>query len=92
MTTCRIQKGGVIVGEIGQNEIFGEMSFLEGQAASATVISVEPVELYVIEGFTIKRLLQSHPDLGARFFKYVASVLEERLTQRERKLYKPQEQ
>jgi CRP-like cAMP-binding protein len=55
---CKIVKDRETLGIIKTGEIFGEMSFLEGGAASADVIAVDVVELFVIEGYFIKRLLE----------------------------------
>jgi hypothetical protein len=77
------------------------MFFVE-KPASASVVAVEPVELYVIDGFglfclhliecfncrwTLKKLLKLKPALGGRFFKYLATVVQERLVKRESLLY-----
>lgn len=55
---------------IGEGEIFGEISFLEGSPASFPVLADSPeLELFVIEGHTMQLLFEWKPELAARFFK-----------------------
>jgi len=57
---------------------FGEISFLRG-TATATVIANDDIDIYVIEAEYLKRLFHKNDRLAARFFKYLAIVLERRL-------------
>lgn len=54
-----------MLGTIGSSEIFGEMGFVQCQPASASVVAEsDEVELYVIEGYYLGRLMQvrsTHP-------------------------------
>jgi len=81
--SCVIEKNGVALRHLGVGEIFGEMSFIDCTASSASVIATDTVELFMIEGSTISKLLSLKPGLAGRFFKYLATILEERLSQRE---------
>jgi len=55
--------------------LFGEMSFLEGGAATASVIADEDaVDMYIIEGYFINIVFVKYPDLAGRFYCYIASV------------------
>lgn len=60
-------------------EMFGEISFVRGNAASASVRALTHAQVCVIEGTAINRLVQVHPALGAKFLHYVCSVLAFRL-------------
>jgi len=84
---CRIEKiidgSPQTLGTI-QREIFGEITFLQGGRATASVIAnSEKVELYMVEGYALKVLFELKPGLAGRFFKYLASIAEKRLWERE---------
>lgn len=72
-----------IVGRLDAGEIFGEMSFMQGEGASASVMADSEVELYRIEGHILNTLFEWKPTLGARFFKYLCVVIEKRIQTRE---------
>jgi len=77
-----------VLGVIKRSEIFGEMSFLQGTGASASVVAHSPrVDLMIIEGFTLRLLFDSQPSLAARFYKYLASVIGRRLFNREKQIF-----
>eukprot|EP01117_Protostelium_nocturnum_P013775 TRINITY_DN517_c0_g1_i3.p1 TRINITY_DN517_c0_g1~~TRINITY_DN517_c0_g1_i3.p1 ORF type:complete len:851 (-),score=358.21 TRINITY_DN517_c0_g1_i3:50-2602(-) len=81
---CVIDINEGVIGEVNEGEIFGEMSFLQLRSASAAITAAsETVELYVIEGYKLNRLIRQNTALGARFFKYIALVLEGRVQKRE---------
>eukprot|EP01125_Pyxidicula_operculata_P006043 TRINITY_DN2111_c0_g1_i1.p1 TRINITY_DN2111_c0_g1~~TRINITY_DN2111_c0_g1_i1.p1 ORF type:complete len:1230 (-),score=380.39 TRINITY_DN2111_c0_g1_i1:146-3835(-) len=86
--TCRIEKeidGNVIVvGTIGEQSITGEISFLEGSGATASVISnTDDTTVLVIEGFFLDVLFEYFPGLSGRFYHFIATVLSTRLKARE---------
>eukprot|EP01121_Diplochlamys_sp_Union-15-3_P018988 TRINITY_DN703_c0_g3_i1.p1 TRINITY_DN703_c0_g3~~TRINITY_DN703_c0_g3_i1.p1 ORF type:complete len:141 (-),score=11.03 TRINITY_DN703_c0_g3_i1:58-480(-) len=63
--------------------IFGEISFIEGGKASATVISSsDDTAILVIEGYYLNVLFQYHPRLAPRFYHYLCTVLAKRLAER----------
>jgi CRP-like cAMP-binding protein len=70
---------GVAIRQLGPGTVFGEMSFLESAAASASIVAREPVELDVIEGSRVNSLLASVPGLAARFYQSLAVTLAQRL-------------
>lgn len=60
--------------------VFGEMSFLEDIAATATVVAdSELVEVFVIERVFLERLLETNMDFFGRFYKSLAWMLSHRL-------------
>ena len=74
---------------MGVGSLFGEMSFLEGGGATASVITdSDTVEMYILEGHFINIVFVKHPDLSGRFFAYLASVIAERLNSREKAIAK----
>ncbi|MCC6558067.1 MAG: cyclic nucleotide-binding domain-containing protein [Polyangiaceae bacterium] len=70
---------GVAIRQLGPGDVFGEMSFLESAAASASIVAQEPCELDVIEGAFVHSLLGSVPGLAARFYQSLAVTLARRL-------------
>eukprot|EP01104_Vermistella_antarctica_P014160 TRINITY_DN4411_c0_g1_i1.p1 TRINITY_DN4411_c0_g1~~TRINITY_DN4411_c0_g1_i1.p1 ORF type:complete len:1113 (+),score=294.82 TRINITY_DN4411_c0_g1_i1:230-3568(+) len=71
------------LGIMGADETFGEISFLLGGGATASVIaSSDDVEIFMIEAEFLKRLFNSDPGLAGRFFTYLSVLLERRLRPR----------
>lgn len=70
---------GVAIRQLGPGEVFGEMSFLESAAASASVFAREDVDLDIVEGTYVHSLLASVPGLAARFYQSLATMLAKRL-------------
>jgi len=80
-------KNSMSIVRIGEGEIFGELSFLEGSTSSVTILAdSNVVELLVMEGHMLVQLFEWKPELAARFFKYLATVIEKRLHLREKVL------
>lgn len=54
-----------------EGETFGEISFLQGKGATASVVadSETGVDLTIIEGYFINALFNIHADFAGRFFK-----------------------
>ena len=64
---------------IGPGEVCGEMSFLEDQPASASVVAEEAVEAYHLDRATLQSLFELFPHLASRFYRSVAANLSHRL-------------
>jgi len=77
-----------VISQLLTKAIFGEMTFLELGAASASVIADEEVLVYKIEGAYINSLFVNHPSLAGHFFAYIAEILAERLQKQEKKSFK----
>ncbi|WP_263772704.1 cyclic nucleotide-binding domain-containing protein [Propionivibrio soli] len=75
----RSGKTPYLVTALAPGEVFGEVSFVDGQPASATVIATEPSEIDVLEKADVLSLLVSVPGLASRFYQSVALKLAERL-------------
>ena len=72
-----------------EGELFGEMSFLEEAGASASVVADDEVEVDVIPGEHVRRLLDSLPGFAARFYHSLAVTLSERLRRTSRTALPP---
>jgi len=82
--SCKVVKENRIISIIELDSIFGEVSFLEGCPATATVIACEELEVNIIEAYYLHVLFQYQPQVAGRFYHYLASVLSKRITERER--------
>lgn len=68
-----------VIAQLGAGEICGEMAFLEGGIASASVVALTEVEAYAIEWSGLKDLFELFPHLGSRFYRSLALGLSRRL-------------
>jgi CRP/FNR family cyclic AMP-dependent transcriptional regulator len=64
---------------IGPGEICGEMSFLEDQPVSASVVAEAEVEAYYLDRPTLNNLFELFPHLASRFYRSLATNLSRRL-------------
>lgn len=71
---------------MNQGETFGEISFLKGKGANASVIAHtdEGVELTIIEGYYINALFNINPGFAGRFYKYMCFLLAHRIKLRQK--------
>jgi len=91
--TCRVEKyiDGVdlVLARMDNGELFGEISFLEGVKATATVVADEEgTDIYIIEGAALTVLFARQPALAGRFYQYLAQLLSTRLREREKQMEK----
>jgi CRP-like cAMP-binding protein len=68
-----------VIATLGAGEICGEMAFLEGGVASASVVAIDDVEAYGVEWSALKDLFELFPHLGSRFYRSLAVGLSRRL-------------
>jgi extracellular factor (EF) 3-hydroxypalmitic acid methyl ester biosynthesis protein len=69
----------MVIATLAAGEICGEMAFLEGGIASASVIAIDNVEAYAIDWTGLKDLFELFPHLGSRFYRSLALGLSRRL-------------
>jgi CRP-like cAMP-binding protein len=68
-----------VVGRLGKDKSFGEMSVLNREPRSATVVADTEVRLLVLQRGDFDRLLDSQPKLAAKFLLRIARLLSHRL-------------
>jgi CRP-like cAMP-binding protein len=69
-----------IVARLEPEDVCGDMAFLEKSAATAAVVAKDDVvEVDAIRGDDLRKLFESFPGLGARFYRSLALVLARRL-------------
>jgi CRP-like cAMP-binding protein/SAM-dependent methyltransferase len=67
------------VATLEPGEIFGEIAFLQGDAATANVIAETDLEVLAVDTGALHALLRDTPAFAARFFQHLAVVLSGRL-------------
>lgn len=68
------------IARLAQGQIFGEMSFLEGSPASASIVAdKDGLDVYAISGEQVDSLLAKDPGFFGRFYKSLADILSKRL-------------
>jgi CRP/FNR family cyclic AMP-dependent transcriptional regulator len=80
--TARMWVGGRPFGAFGAGDYFGEMSLLDGQPRSATVVATAPVHAVSIARFNFLPLLTEHPEIAEELLIEMCRRL--RLVQSER--------
>jgi CRP/FNR family cyclic AMP-dependent transcriptional regulator len=65
----------IVLSTVGPGEYFGEISFLDGEARSATVVTREPVQVLIVYKNDFKKILFSNPDIVFRLLKELLNKL-----------------
>jgi CRP/FNR family cyclic AMP-dependent transcriptional regulator len=65
----------IVLSTFGPGEYFGEISFLDGEARSATVVTREPVQVLIIYKNDFKKILFSNPDIVFRLLRELLKKL-----------------
>ena len=73
--------GEVIFAILGEGEFFGELSIIDGQTRSATVTSLEDVELLVLRRGEFLDLLTQYPQISIALLREIASRIRKSDTQ-----------
>ena len=76
-----VSRGGRKLADLGPGRSFGEMSFLDGSRATATVTARDAVVAYAVSHPTLELLLAERPALLVRFWKNLAFDLKARLVE-----------
>lgn len=72
--------------DLGEGEVFGELSLFEAVPRSATVVAVDACRLLVFDGAALADFFDRHPDRGYVVLKGLFDVLSRRLRQADRRL------
>jgi len=65
----------IVLSTFGPGEYFGEISFLDGEARSATVVTREPVQILIVYKNDFEKILFSNPDIVFRLLKELLKKL-----------------
>ena len=80
-TTSRTVIASLIAGDV-----CGEMAFLEDSTATAAVVAKDDIEVDAIRADELRQLVAAFPGFGARFYRSLAVILEQRLRQTSKEL------
>jgi CRP/FNR family transcriptional regulator len=67
----------ITLARFGPGDIFGELAMLGGERRSATVESLEEIEVIAILGPDMRRLLREHPDISVKLITALGARLRE---------------
>lgn len=71
--------GHEILPALGPGEVCGEISFLDQQPATVSVVAKQEVTAYYLDSPTLQSLFELFPHLGSRFYHSLAVSLSRRL-------------
>ncbi len=77
--TQRHHEKMIELARLGLGSIIGEMSFLDGDVASASVMADRPTKLYRIDLKVIFDLIEHSPEFSTNFYRSLAGILSRRL-------------
>jgi CRP-like cAMP-binding protein len=75
--TAEVLVDGETVNELGPGDWFGELALLDGEPRTATVTSVDDLEVAVLGVRMFRTLLREFPDLAAQLLAGMAGALRE---------------
>jgi CRP/FNR family cyclic AMP-dependent transcriptional regulator len=64
-----------ILSFLGPGSFFGEMAILDSAPRSASVVTVEPCDFFLLDQKELKNLLISHPDIAMKILKNLSQRL-----------------
>jgi CRP/FNR family transcriptional regulator/CRP/FNR family cyclic AMP-dependent transcriptional regulator len=74
--TAKVVKGRIVTAKgearLGPGDFFGELSLLDGEARSATVVAETSMRVVRIERTAFRRLLRDEPDLSIKLLEGMA--------------------
>jgi diguanylate cyclase (GGDEF)-like protein len=67
----------LVLADLGQGEVFGEMGVVVGSPRSATVVAVQPARCLIVPGAEFLHQLQNSPSMTISFVKLLATRMQE---------------
>lgn len=78
---CVLSEGKALRVTIQPDTIVGEIGFLTGQAATATLRAIGPVEALSLDARALQRLQKDSPEIAAEVLRHLAQLLRDRAAQ-----------
>lgn len=78
---CIVSEADAVHFTVGPGTIVGEIGFLTGQGATATLRALGPVEALSLNARSLQRLRQNSPAIAAEVLRNLAMLLQERAAQ-----------
>ena len=67
------------IATLGAGQTFGELSFMDGSKATASVVATEPTEVLQLSREAVDGMIEGYAPLALKFWRNLALVLKERL-------------
>lgn len=80
---CVLSEESAVHFSVGPGAIVGEIGFLTGQAATATLRALGPVDALSLDSSALQRLKRNAPTVAADILRHLAALLQERALQNE---------
>jgi CRP-like cAMP-binding protein len=71
----KIEKGNVALCELKAGDFFGEMSFLTGEARSASAVALEDSTIFMLDAESFLDMIKRNPELALKIMKGLAERL-----------------
>ena len=71
----QVKRGGSAVNELGPSDFFGELSLIEKEPRSASVVATEQTECLVLPVWEFRALLEEHPEIAVPIMRALISRL-----------------
>lgn len=74
----RLDKNGespIVINEVGEGEILGELSLIDELPRSASVVAIEEVHTFAISAWDFKAQLQAYPEIALQLLPVLAKRL-----------------
>ncbi len=75
-----VEAGGRKITELKDGDFIGEISFIKGGVATATVRATEPTKYLIWSKANLKQLLKSNPSMSFALQKVISTDVVEKLT------------
>jgi len=80
------EKADVVLAEIGEGQVFGEMALVDREPRSAGAVCTTACDLLVIDYADFHHAIQHHPEIGRKVLHNLARTLSRRLRDADRSL------
>lgn len=80
---CILSDTDAVQISVGPDTIVGEIGFLTGQGATATLLAKGPVEALSLDASALQRLQQKTPAIAADVLRHLATLIQDRSAQNE---------
>lgn len=67
--------GQIVIARYDRGGVLGEMALIDGRDRSATIVSTEITEIYIITKQTLDDIIETKPQLAVKFLKGLARIL-----------------
>ena len=73
------EPGQETIARLGSGDHFGEMSLIDGEPASATIVASEPTICFVLKADDYKNILKENPIIALKIYRFFTHSLCDRL-------------